>query len=433
MNFVALDFETTGLNPHRSRVVEVAAVVFAPSGEVIDEFDSLVNPESTLGAASVHGILDIDLVDAPRFRDLIPRLSGFLDGKVIVAHNAPFDLKFLERELEIAQVEIAEISGLCTLTMLTRYFPSAPRRLAESCAHFGLPVLSSHQAINDARMTASLAAYLLRQVGDLPIPYSCSLGFQAHHSEQICKPLPRRKASVPDEEVTFLSRLVQELPAVSLVDQLGSEAFGRYLDLLDRMLEDRNLTEDEALALFELADDEGLSQESIATIHHSYFLNLLKIANSDHYLSVAERSDLRKVAQILSIGDWQKYVDEATEIDVWKSGIPDRKPLGEAVSSDFLDFEATLDFGDPEVSQILKDRSIVITGEFAEFSREQGQEAVVRRGGKATSSISKRTYALIAGSGAGPSKLERASSMGVPILNFEEFRKLLQSGTLPKS
>jgi len=70
----------------------------------------------------------------------------------------------------------------------------------------------------------------------------------------------------------------------------------------------------------------------------------------------------------------------------------------------------------------------VITGEFETFSREEGREAIIRRGGKSPTSISSRTYALVAGELPGPSKLQQALNSGIRVLSEQGFRKLLDDG-----
>lgn len=432
MAFVAIDFETTGLNSRTNRVVEVAAVVFSDSGQVIREFDSLVNPGVLIGGAHVHGIRDIDVYEAPTFSELLPEIAELLDGQTLVAHNARFDLKFLERELEIAGVEVPELDGLCTLTLLSKYEPQAPRRLIEGCAYLDLPILDGHMALNDARMTAKLALSLFRKYGPVDSPPTCRISapiqFEANRRSRV----PRVQSSGEEKSKTFLSALVERLPQTTFRDNLNTAAVSCYLELLDRVLDDRILTDDEALALFELADSEGLTRSTIQAIHSSYFLQLLEVAKSDHFLSVSERSDLRKVANLLDVSGWEQLVEQAVEIKVWSGGIPAHVSNSQpGVSSEFSNNEASLNFEDPSLSQLLAGKSIVITGEFSEFSRSQGHQAIANRGGKPTSGISKKTFALVAGQEAGPSKLEKASALGVPILNFAEFQQLLLTGNLP--
>jgi DNA polymerase III subunit epsilon len=108
-----------------------------------------------------------------------------------------------------------------------------------------------------------------------------------------------------------------------------------------------------------------------------------------------------------------------------KSLIPVVKKLK---TSDFLIAESVTDFSDPSVFGRLQDCSIVITGSFDDFSREEGIGAVLNRGGKSPSSVSGKTYALIAGELSGGTKLQQAANKGVQVLSAEGFRILLDEG-----
>ena len=105
---------------------------------------------------------------------------------------------------------------------------------------------------------------------------------------------------------------------------------------------------------------------------------------------------------------------------------------------------AGVNFGDPEaarlaaearasVPQTLEGRAVVVTGTLSGYSREEAGEAIALRGGKSPGSVSKKTFALVVGDSAGASKLTKAESLGVPILDEAGFDLLLESGELPAS
>ncbi|MBK8431050.1 MAG: hypothetical protein IPL28_07005 [Chloroflexi bacterium] len=94
--WVVLDTETTGLAPGLgNRVVEVAAVRLE-NGRRVAEFQQLINPErpQEARAAEITGLADEHLRDQPTFAEIAPRLQQFLEGAVIIAHNASFDANF---------------------------------------------------------------------------------------------------------------------------------------------------------------------------------------------------------------------------------------------------------------------------------------------------------------------------------------------------
>ncbi len=103
---------------------------------------------------------------------------------------------------------------------------------------------------------------------------------------------------------------------------------------------------------------------------------------------------------------------------------------------------AGVDFGDPEaaqaaadakarVPQTLEGRAVVVTGTVPGHTRESAEAAIIERGGKSPGSVSKKTFALIVGDNPGASKLTKAESLGVPILDADEFERLLTTGELP--
>ena len=85
----------------------------------------------------------------------------------------------------------------------------------------------------------------------------------------------------------------------------------------------------------------------------------------------------------------------------------------------------------PEVAQTLAGLSVVVTGTLANYNREQVEDAIKSRGGKAPGSVSKKTTAVVVGDGPGASKLTKAEELGIPILDEEGFEHLLATGELP--
>ena len=110
--FAVIDFETTGLFPGgHDRVIEVAVVHTDQNGQVTGQWETLINPERDLGRQDIHHIRASDVMDAPRFEQIASRLVELLENRVIVAHNASFDIRFLLAELE--RVGYSPRSQLC--------------------------------------------------------------------------------------------------------------------------------------------------------------------------------------------------------------------------------------------------------------------------------------------------------------------------------
>lgn len=431
MPFVAVDFETTGLSAKKHRVVEIGAVVFDAKGTIFETFNSLVDPGTQIGATSIHGISEIDLVDAPSFAQVLPAFADFLIGNTLVAHNAPFDIGFLERELERSGVRFSSLDALCTLELVSRVKPDAPRKLVKCCDYLGIPIRTGHHALDDALMTADLASRLnlaKYSARAEPVTFTVPRGLRREARE------PRPREADLEHAIrggSFLQELILQLPDSSAI---GEIAESQYLDALENALLDGEITRNEAEDLAEVAKICHLSTARVQELHHEYFDRLCKVARANNYTSARERSRLKRLALLLGIDNWEVVLDGLSSIVVWQPGDPIR--TGAKFDSDesrsFEMAEQATDFSDPQASSRLKGLRIVLTGVFSSFSREQGREAVTRRGGMSPEALSAKTNVLVAGEGSGPRKLEKASSMGIRILSEKQFLELLESGHLPE-
>ena len=160
--YAALDLEFTGLDPARDRICEVAVVVVA-DGAVVDEFSSLVRPECPMSpsAVSVTGLTDALLAGAPPFASVADALCDRLEGAVVVSHNIPTDLGFLQRELTRIGRPLPPLTPtLDTLLLARRLFHFPRNNLAAVCVHLGLEP-PAHRALADARATAAVVAKAL--------------------------------------------------------------------------------------------------------------------------------------------------------------------------------------------------------------------------------------------------------------------------------
>ncbi|MBF5082561.1 exonuclease domain-containing protein [Quadrisphaera sp. INWT6] len=165
--YAVLDLETTGFSPRTERIVEVAVVHVSPDGRAGADWSTLVHPDrSTVGATHVHGIRPADVRGAPRFADIAGALVEQLAGRVLVAHNASFDVPFLRAEFERAGVAMPEVAELCTLRESRLHLPDLlKRKLADCCSAAGVTLSGAHSALGDARATAELLGCYIRTGG----------------------------------------------------------------------------------------------------------------------------------------------------------------------------------------------------------------------------------------------------------------------------
>jgi DNA polymerase-3 subunit epsilon len=154
--FVALDTETNGLGGDRCELTEVGWVLVG-GGELHDEYSSLVGVAQPLGRyiQRFTGISQ-DMVDgAPAPEDVLPRLAQALRNRVLVAHNARFDVRVLRQAFARAALEWPNPPVICTVQVARRFLPLQPRRgLATLASALNIDVDEVHRALPDARTCA---------------------------------------------------------------------------------------------------------------------------------------------------------------------------------------------------------------------------------------------------------------------------------------
>lgn len=165
-SIVALDLETTGLDPQKDAILEIGAVRFN-GHRIEDEFSMLVNPRRPIPAfiSQLTHITDEMVRNAPRLNEVLPELDAFVGDAPIVGHNVRFDLSFLQREglfYNNDSLDTYELAGVL-LPTATRYNLGA---LAQS---MGIMPGDAHRALADARMTQALLLRLYDKAMELPL------------------------------------------------------------------------------------------------------------------------------------------------------------------------------------------------------------------------------------------------------------------------
>ncbi len=156
---VVLDFETSGLSPNMGdRAIEIGAVR-VENGEITGRFQELMNPGFRISGfiESYTGITNAMLKKAPPCAEVMARFADFIGGDNLVAHNASFDRRFLDAELEkIGRGYCGEIA--CSMLVARRIYQDAPNHKLESLVRF-LDIETDgtfHRALADSEMTAGL-------------------------------------------------------------------------------------------------------------------------------------------------------------------------------------------------------------------------------------------------------------------------------------
>ena len=169
LSYAVVDVETTGGRADGGdRVTEVAAVVVR-GGEIVDVYETLVNPQRPIPAfiTQLTNISWAMVKDAPIFGDVCGRLCEVLRGHVFVAHNATFDWKFVTAEVSRASGETLDGRRLCTVRLSRRLLPQLPRRSLDHVArHYGVEIGARHRAAGDAIATARVLLRLIEDAAD---------------------------------------------------------------------------------------------------------------------------------------------------------------------------------------------------------------------------------------------------------------------------
>lgn len=162
MRQVVLDTETTGLSPEAGdRIVEIGCVELLgrrPTGSTLHHY---VNPEraNSEGALQVHGLTDEFLAEQPRFAAICDELLAFIDGAELVIHNAPFDVGFLNAELQRigrAPLHTAVAGVVDSLALARELYPGKAASLDALCKRF--EVDNSNRTLHGALLDADLLA-----------------------------------------------------------------------------------------------------------------------------------------------------------------------------------------------------------------------------------------------------------------------------------
>jgi DNA polymerase-3 subunit epsilon len=164
--FVALDVETTGLDPRRDTLVSVAVVPFR-GGEPIDGYETLVNPGQPIPpvATRIHGITDEMVTAAPAAGEILDEIERVCEGDVIVGHGVAFDLAVLARAGRAHRRPPLPNTALCTMRLAAALHPVGLDVTLESLAgRFGVPLVGRHTARGDALIAGAIMLALLPEL-----------------------------------------------------------------------------------------------------------------------------------------------------------------------------------------------------------------------------------------------------------------------------
>ncbi|GJM07028.1 MAG: DNA polymerase III subunit epsilon [marine bacterium B5-7] len=163
MRYVILDTETTGLAPKDGhRIIEIGCVEMVDRRIQENDYHQYINPDREIdtGALAVHGISSQFLRDKPRFSDVVDAFIDYVKGSTLIIHNAPFDVGFINHELNLLSGRDDKITDYCevidTLAMARDMHPGQRNSLDALCKRYGVD--NAHRELHGALLDSEILA-----------------------------------------------------------------------------------------------------------------------------------------------------------------------------------------------------------------------------------------------------------------------------------
>jgi DNA polymerase III subunit epsilon len=172
---VALDVETTGLKPEEGdRICEICLIKFDSKGNIVKEYSTLVNPQRDIPGAStaVNGITEERVKGKPSFKDIASDVYSFMKDEILLIHNAPFDISFLRKEFENANMEFPETEVIDSLFIARKFFNFPSNSLDNLAVFYNIIQDNPHRAESDVKTLYEIFRRLNQEAEMEEIPLS---------------------------------------------------------------------------------------------------------------------------------------------------------------------------------------------------------------------------------------------------------------------
>jgi len=223
--YTIIDIETTGVNAQRDKITEIAVYVHDGT-KITDEFTTLINPERSIPyqISQITGITDDMVARAPRFYEVARKIVDLTEGKIFVAHNAPFDYRFIQSEFKQLGYNF-ERETICTVRLSRKLIPGkSSYSLGNLCNDLGIRITDRHRAAGDALATVKLLELLLSVNKD-----SDSDAFST---------TPDRKGLHPDLNLSLLPKIPEKTGVYYFYDDKGVLIYvGKSVNIRQRILQ----------------------------------------------------------------------------------------------------------------------------------------------------------------------------------------------------
>jgi DNA polymerase-3 subunit epsilon len=297
--FAIVDTETTGFGKN-DRILEIA-VVLMDGTEIINEWETLVNPERDISNSDIHGITSNQVSMAPTFKDISSNLAGLLEDRIIVAHNISFDRRMLMQEFLRMDIDVDFGKGFCTLQ-------ATGMKLHVACENFQIKTETAHRALSDARATALLFSWV-RERGK-NITGLKSAKFKSFGSSGVPQLISRAAISNSFKPAQQNLRRILKHIDLGMTELRENEL--SYLDGISSVMSDFVISVDERAQLDEWAEILGLTDTQKGNLHQKFLDSLIQSAKRDNFISDLESDLIRKASLALGI-DTEEYLTGAQE------------------------------------------------------------------------------------------------------------------------
>ena len=189
--FVVFDIETTGLNSHTNEIIEIGAVKIK-AGRIVDRYSQLINPGRPIPyhITEITSITDEQVANEPKIDEVIGKFVDFVGDAVLVAHNAPFDMGFIKRDIKKYLNIDLQSSVIDTLQMARDLFPDLKKYgLGDLNKTLGLALEKHHRAVDDSQATANMFIIFLDKYKEKGLEYmkDINVGFEVNVKKQSLK------------------------------------------------------------------------------------------------------------------------------------------------------------------------------------------------------------------------------------------------------
>jgi len=296
LDFAIVDLETSGLEPGNARVIEIAILLVNSKGEIHEEYATLINPgNGQVGPTFIHHITEEAVLSAPTFQEVAGDILKRFENRIIVAHHAAFEDKFLAAEFKRAGIKLPPMPALDTLWLSREVLDLPNYKMQTVLQHFGVEETDLHTALGDVRALNKILPTLISQASAILYP-------TGHSELPVVAPSGKQKTRVTNlkkGEKGWINSLLEKLPESGTA--ISSEIESDYLDLLSQVLADGKIIGDEAKALSKLAGEAGLGRTQLVKLHESFVAQLKRQAEADGDVDAVELKQIENAIKSLNL------------------------------------------------------------------------------------------------------------------------------------